>query len=73
MRRIRHEVATAVPNTSFVGEVLRQNLVAKGDAQLLRVTAALMRDDAFHLRCDFGAVVAHGSVCQNEIIPASVV
>ncbi len=41
MRLLHPDVASAVRDTSpiFVGEVMRQNLVAEGDAALLRVTA----------------------------------
>ncbi len=48
MRLIHQDVAGAVPDTSpiFVGEVLRQNLVAEGDAALLRVTAVTFRAGA---------------------------
>ncbi len=48
MRLIRQDLARAVPDDSpiFVGEVLRQNLVAEGDASLLRVTAVTFRAGA---------------------------
>lgn len=48
MRLLHQDVASAVRDTSpiFVGEVLRQNLVAEGDAALLRVTAVTFRAGA---------------------------
>lgn len=48
MRLMRQDEATATPDRSpiFVGEVLRQNLVAEGDAASLRVTAVTFKDGA---------------------------
>ena len=48
MRLIRQDVAKAMPDDSpiFIGDVLRQNLVAEGDAAVLRVTAVTFRGGA---------------------------
>lgn len=48
MKRIRIDRAVAATNVSpiFVGEVVTQNLVAEGDASLLRVTAVTFEDGA---------------------------
>jgi quercetin dioxygenase-like cupin family protein len=66
MRLIRQDETQAVPDRSpiFVGEVVRQNLVADGEATLLRVTAVTFRDGArnklHHHECDQVLVVTHG-------------
>jgi len=48
VKLIRQDEGEAVPDGSpmFIGEVRRQNLVAEGDAALLRVTAVTFRDGA---------------------------
>jgi quercetin dioxygenase-like cupin family protein len=48
MKLIRQDIARATPNRSpvFEGEVLTQNLVPEGEAELLRVTAVTFRDGA---------------------------
>jgi quercetin dioxygenase-like cupin family protein len=48
MKRIKQDLASARPDNSpmFVGDVLRQNLVADGDATLLRVTAVTFQNGA---------------------------
>lgn len=48
MKRIRIDRAQALPSPSpiFVGEVVAQNLVPEGDAELLRVTAVTFENGA---------------------------
>ena len=48
MKLVRQDAAAAVPNASpiFEGTVRTQNLVAEGDATLLRVTAVTFEDGA---------------------------
>ena len=48
MKLVRQDLAAAVADHGpiFVGDVLRQNLVAEGDADSLRVTAVTFRDGA---------------------------
>ena len=48
MKLIKQDVAAALPNPSpvFEGRVRTQNLVAEGDAELLRVTAVTFEDGA---------------------------
>ncbi|MEA2513888.1 MAG: hypothetical protein QOF01_740 [Thermomicrobiales bacterium] len=66
MKRIAQDLAQAVPDHSpiFVGDVLRQNLVADGDAALLRVTAVTFQNGArnklHHHAVDQVLVVTHG-------------
>jgi quercetin dioxygenase-like cupin family protein len=66
MKRITQDLAQAVPDHSpiFVGEVLRQNLVAESDATLLRVTAVTFQNGArnklHHHAADQVLVVTHG-------------
>lgn len=52
MRLMRQDVGRAVPDSSpiFLGEVVRQNLVAEGEAELLRVTAVTFRNGARNKR-----------------------
>lgn len=52
MKLIRQDVAAATPNASpiFEGSVRTQNLVAEGDASLLRVTAVTFDDGARNKR-----------------------
>jgi len=66
MRLIQQDEAAATRNPSpiFVGEVVTQNLVAEGDAALLRVTAVTFRDGArnrlHHHASDQALVVTGG-------------
>ncbi len=66
MKLIRQDEAAAVPNPSpvFDGAVRTQNLVAEGDAALLRVTAVTFDDGARNKRhrhsTDQVLVVTHG-------------
>ncbi len=66
MKLIRQDEAAAVPNPSpvFDGLVRTQNLVAEGDAALLRVTAVTFDDGARNKRhrhsTDQVLVVTHG-------------
>lgn len=66
MRLIRQDEARAVPDRGpiFIGEVVRQNLIAEGDAALLRVTSVTFRNGArnkLHRHsCDQVLVVTHG-------------
>ena len=66
MRLMHQDETQAAPDRSpiFVGEVVRQNLVAAGDAELLRVTAVTFRNGARNKRhrheCDQVLVVTHG-------------
>ncbi len=66
MKRMAQTVAQATPDHSpiFVGDVLRQNLIAEGDADLLRVTAVTFQDGArnklHHHAADQVLVVTHG-------------
>ncbi len=48
MKLIKQDAAAALPNPSpvFEGRVRTQNLVAEGDAELLRVTAVTFEDGA---------------------------
>ncbi|CAA9577372.1 MAG: hypothetical protein AVDCRST_MAG49-4391 [uncultured Thermomicrobiales bacterium] len=48
MKLVRQDLAAAVADQGpiFVGDVLRQNLVAEGDADSLRVTAVTFQDGA---------------------------
>ena len=48
MKLIKQDAAAAAPNPSpvFEGDVVTQNLVAEGDAALLRVTSVTFRDGA---------------------------
>lgn len=48
MKRVQIDRAAAVPSLSpiFVGDVATQNLVAEGEADLLRVTAVTFEDGA---------------------------
>lgn len=66
MKRITQDLAQANPDHSpiFVGDVLRQNLVADGDATLLRVTSVTFQNGArnklHHHGADQVLVVTHG-------------
>jgi quercetin dioxygenase-like cupin family protein len=66
MKRITQDRALAAPDHSpiFIGDVLRQNLVADGDASLLRVTAVTFQNGArnrlHHHAVDQVLVVTHG-------------
>ncbi len=66
MRRITQDIAQAAPDHSpiFVGDVVRQNLVADGDATLLRVTAVTFQNGArnklHHHAADQVLYVTHG-------------
>jgi quercetin dioxygenase-like cupin family protein len=66
MKRITQDIARAAPDHSpiFVGDVLRQNLVADGDTTLLRVTAVTFQNGArnkrHHHAVDQVLVVTHG-------------
>ena len=66
MRLIRQDETKAIPDASpmFLGEVVRQNLVAAGDAALLRVTAVTFRNGARNKLHRHGGdqvlVVTHG-------------
>jgi quercetin dioxygenase-like cupin family protein len=73
MRRVRQDRAQAVTDTGeiFIGEVLRQNLVAEGDAPSLRVTAVTFDDGArnrwHHHTTEQVLVVTHGAgIVANE-------
>jgi quercetin dioxygenase-like cupin family protein len=66
MKQITQDLAHATPDHSpiFAGDVLRQNLVADGEATLLRVTAVTFLDGArnklHHHAVDQVLVVTHG-------------
>jgi quercetin dioxygenase-like cupin family protein len=66
MKLIKQDLGSAIPDTSvmFVGDVLRQNLVADGDAALLRVTAVTFQNGArnrlHHHAVDQVLVVTNG-------------
>jgi quercetin dioxygenase-like cupin family protein len=66
MKLIRQDEAQATPNRTpiMVGDVVSQNLVAEGDAALLRVTAVTFRNGArnrlHHHSTDQVLVVTHG-------------
>ena len=65
MKLIRQDEATAVPSSApiFEGDVATQNLVAEGDAALLRVTSVTFRDGArnkFHRHASDQVLVVTG-------------
>ncbi len=66
MKRMRQDRAQAVADAGdiFIGSVLRQNLVAEGDAPSLRVTAVTFDDGArnrwHHHSTEQVLVVTHG-------------
>jgi quercetin dioxygenase-like cupin family protein len=66
MRKITQDLAQAAPDRSpiFVGDVLRQNLVARGDSPTFRITAVTFRNGArnklHHHEVDQVLVVTQG-------------
>ena len=73
MKLIRQDVTAGVPSRSpvFEGEVATQNLVAEGDAALLRVTSVTFtngaRNKLHHHSTDQVLVVTHGrGIVANE-------